>query len=161
MYLRSVGQGLCLQSAVCLQSPPSARKVEPTRNEKPRRKAGFSCRTERAKRHALSYLPCSASRPNTTPPINSSIVQRSQKCCVVRCHFRTDQMSHHDECDCPQCRTELLSCKCGRNKMCPRCTFRIMSLPCACHGGLAEWRFKRADTLSDFVDHLAPPTGMG
>jgi DNA-directed RNA polymerase subunit RPC12/RpoP len=66
-------------------------------------------------------------------------------------------MSDHEEYDCPNCRTELISCICSRNKMCPRCTFRVLTLPCACPDGLAKWRFQRTDTLIDFIDHMLPP----
>ena len=59
--------------------------------------------------------------------------------------------------DCPTCRTELISCKCGGNKMCPRCTFRILTMPCGCPDGLAKWRFKRTDTFEDFLNGIGKP----
>ncbi len=67
----------------------------------------------------------------------------------------TGDMKHFDPAplDCPECRTELISDACGKNRMCPRCTFRIITWPCECPDGYADWPFP-LKPFGDFLERL-------
>lgn len=68
---------------------------------------------------------------------------------------RASEMMNNTLLDCPYCRTELISCNCGGNKMCPSCDFRVLTIPCTCGpDGLAQWPFRRTDTFLEFWDRL-------
>ena len=152
----------CPEKTTCPESRPSAQKSHfgsEANAKNPAKKRGFrvGCKMLQV---ALSFsfqilgIPSDFRFSRHIPSASANTLSR---CSPL--HSRNSAMSNHDELDCPKCRTELISCICGCNKLCPRCTFRILTLPCSCPDGLAKWRFQRTDTLSDFIDHLLPPTG--
>ena len=158
---RSLGSGFArlLPVARIFGELPRKAILAVVANEKTPPESGVFMSAARCYKPA-SHSPFSfaASLPTPDSPVTFRAHARTH-CRVAPVHFRNSAMSNRDELDCPKCRTELISCICGNNKMCPRCTFRIVTLPCSCPGGLTEWRFPRTDTMSDFVDQLLPPAG--